>query len=204
MFGPFVNIFRDLFGIHSPSTVFEGFGKNIVEGLLNGLKETWKSVIEWITNKITWLSNKLSGIAGNVKSAFTGGGNSNAKTNSRSTLFSAPKASTPYAANPAFATLNTTPIPKLATGAVIPANKEFLAVLGDQKHGTNIETPLGMIEEAVINAIAKVNAASQNNNGGGQEINLNLTVECEGYRLIQLFKKLDGEYFKQTGRHVMA
>lgn len=39
-------------------------------------------------------------------------------------------------------------IPKLATGAVIPPNREFLAVLGDQKNGTNIETPLSTMVEA--------------------------------------------------------
>ena len=33
-------------------------------------------------------------------------------------------------------------LPRLAQGAVIPPNREFLAVLGDQKSGTNIETPL--------------------------------------------------------------
>lgn len=40
-------------------------------------------------------------------------------------------------------------IPQLAQGAVIPPNREFLAVLGDQKHGTNIEAPLSTIQEAV-------------------------------------------------------
>jgi phage-related protein len=39
-------------------------------------------------------------------------------------------------------------IPKLATGAVIPPNSEFLALLGDQKRGTNIEAPLDTIVEA--------------------------------------------------------
>ena len=33
-------------------------------------------------------------------------------------------------------------LPRLASGAVIPPNREFMAVLGDQKSGTNIETPL--------------------------------------------------------------
>lgn len=46
-------------------------------------------------------------------------------------------------------------IPKLAQGAVIPANNEFLAVLGDQKQGTNIEAPLDTIVEAVMIAMAK-------------------------------------------------
>ena len=40
-------------------------------------------------------------------------------------------------------------IPLLAQGGVIPPNREFLAVLGDQKHGTNIEAPLATIQEAV-------------------------------------------------------
>ncbi|MBQ6852306.1 MAG: hypothetical protein IJO04_04675 [Oscillospiraceae bacterium] len=40
-------------------------------------------------------------------------------------------------------------IPYLAKGAVLPANKPFLAVVGDQKHGTNIEAPLTTIQEAV-------------------------------------------------------
>ena len=40
-------------------------------------------------------------------------------------------------------------IPKLAQGAVLPANKPFLAMVGDQKHGTNIEAPLTTIQEAV-------------------------------------------------------
>ena len=39
-------------------------------------------------------------------------------------------------------------IPKLARGAVIPPRQEFAAILGDQKHGTNIEAPLETIKQA--------------------------------------------------------
>ena len=39
-------------------------------------------------------------------------------------------------------------LPRLAEGAVIPPNKEFAAILGDQKHGTNIEAPLDTIVNA--------------------------------------------------------
>jgi len=31
----------------------------------------------------------------------------------------------------------------------LPANKPFLAVVGDQTHGTNVEAPLATIQEAV-------------------------------------------------------
>jgi len=40
-------------------------------------------------------------------------------------------------------------IPYLAQGAVLPANRPFMAVVGDQKHGTNVEAPLTTIQEAV-------------------------------------------------------
>lgn len=40
-------------------------------------------------------------------------------------------------------------IPYLASGAVIPPNKEFMAVLGDQSHGNNIEAPENLIRRIV-------------------------------------------------------
>ena len=40
-------------------------------------------------------------------------------------------------------------IPRLAQGAVIPPNREFLAVLGDQRHGTNLEAPEDLIRKIV-------------------------------------------------------
>ncbi|MFV0516513.1 MAG: hypothetical protein ACK5MV_03885 [Aminipila sp.] len=46
-------------------------------------------------------------------------------------------------------------IPRLATGAVIPPNSEFLAILGDQKNGTNIGAPLSTIEQAVDNVLSR-------------------------------------------------
>lgn len=44
-------------------------------------------------------------------------------------------------------------VPALAQGAVIPANREFLAILGDQKNGTNIETPLATMVQAFRQAM---------------------------------------------------
>lgn len=45
-------------------------------------------------------------------------------------------------------TLPTFNLPRLAKGAVIPPRQEFAAILGDQKHGTNIEAPLDTIKQA--------------------------------------------------------
>lgn len=46
-------------------------------------------------------------------------------------------------------------LPRLASGAVIPPNREFLAVLGDQKSGTNIETPLETMLQAFRQALSE-------------------------------------------------
>ena len=46
-------------------------------------------------------------------------------------------------------------IPYLARGAVIPPRSEFLAVLGDQKNGRNLEAPEGLIREIIDDAFAK-------------------------------------------------
>lgn len=46
-------------------------------------------------------------------------------------------------------TISVPRIPRLAQGAVIPPNREFLAVLGDQRSGNNIEAPEGLIRRIV-------------------------------------------------------
>lgn len=76
-------------------------------------------------------------------------------------------------------------IPKLATGAVIPPNSEFLAILGDQKHGTNIEAPLETIMDA-LRAVMK-------------EQNLKVVFEVEGDPN-GLFRVTQREAVKYTNR----
>ena len=50
---------------------------------------------------------------------------------------------------------STATIPRLAQGAVIPPNREFMAVLGDQTQGTNIEAPLETIKQALAEVMAQ-------------------------------------------------
>ncbi len=56
-------------------------------------------------------------------------------------------------------------IPRLATGAVIPPNEEFLAVLGDQKRGNNIETP-----EALLRKVVREESGKGSSDGSVTEI----------------------------------
>ena len=61
-------------------------------------------------------------------------------------------------------TISLPKVPELAQGAVIPPNKEFMAILGDQSHGTNIEAPLDTIKQAVAEVVG--------NNGSAEMIQL--------------------------------
>ena len=54
-------------------------------------------------------------------------------------------------------------IPMLASGAVIPPRSEFLAVLGDQKNGRNLEAPEGVIREIIDDAFARHQQGSSGN-----------------------------------------
>ena len=76
-------------------------------------------------------------------------------------------------------------IPALAKGAVIPPNREFLAVLGDQKHGVNIETPLDTMIEAFRTAL------SDGDYGG--ETSVSFTIELDGDTLYKGVKKAENK-----------
>lgn len=81
-------------------------------------------------------------------------------------------------------------IPRLAKGAVIPANREFLAVLGDQKHGTNIEAPADLIRQIVREEIG--NAA------GGTHVTIVLD-SVDGKKLFDAFVRENNAVVRATG-----
>ena len=60
VFKPFIDGFKDAFGIHSPSTVMKKQGVYIIEGLLEGLlefpKRIAKTIKEWGKNLIDWFT----------------------------------------------------------------------------------------------------------------------------------------------------
>lgn len=115
---------------------FADAGKNIVENILHGLKSAWEKVIAWVKNAVSWIKGIFGGATSSVSNADTG---SRSSYNMR-----------------AMPALRSVEIPALAKGAVIPANRKFLAVLGDQTSGTNIEAPLSAIQQAVAQTFAEM------------------------------------------------
>ena len=110
-----------------------------------GIKGVVKSAVNGI---ITLLNGMLTGIGGALNGIVRA---------ANSLRFSLPEwipglGGKTFSPNLGYVTVPS--IPKLAQGAVLPANKPFLAVVGDQKHGTNIEAPLSLIESAVASGMS--------------------------------------------------
>lgn len=68
-------------------------------------------------------------------------------------------------------------IPYLASGAVIPPRSEFLAVLGDQKKGNNLEAPESLLRQIVREESGK---------GQGDGNTYNVTVNASGRKLLDI------------------
>lgn len=109
------------------------------------LKDALKAPINGVLSVIESMINKIIGGINNVVS----------KINTIPDIkFTNPFTGTEYKLGFSIPKLSSISIPRLAQGAVIPPNREFMAVLGDQSHGTNIEAPLDTIKQAVAEVLA--------------------------------------------------
>lgn len=82
-------------------------------------------------------------------------------------------------------------LPRLASGAVIPPNREFLAVLGDQKSGTNIETPLATMVQAFKQAM--------NETGGMGGRQITVVMQLDHRELGRAVYNLNNEETQRVG-----
>lgn len=89
-------------------------------------------------------------------------------------------------------------LPRLAQGAVIPPNREFMAVLGDQHHGTNVEAPLETIQQAVAITMQPLMDAmlAFAKSGGG---NIALTVNLDGRVVYENVVQRNNAIVRSTG-----
>ncbi|BCK01596.1 phage tail protein [Anaerocolumna chitinilytica] len=89
-------------------------------------------------------------------------------------------------------TIDKPKVPALATGAVIPPNSQFLALLGDQKKGVNIEAPL----DTIVEAFKKVGG-----NSNGENVMFHITLMLQsGKILLDTIVEAEKEVSNQTGK----
>ena len=124
------------FNEHVLSPIVDGYN-NLSNALVEGLSKTLESILNAIKVAVASAISTIQNLAETIRD-LTGKKSSAESSKSSTTSYSLMSA---YSAAPE--------IPHLAKGAVIPPNQKFLAVLGDQRSGTNIEAPLETIQEAV-------------------------------------------------------
>ena len=135
--------------------------KSAFEGIVNFIKVPINKAISIVNNAVGMINNAIGGI----ESAFSFG------------PWSVP---TPFGTktigfHATFPRVST--IPYLASGAVIPPRGEFLAVLGDQKKGNNLEAPESLLRQIVREESGK---------GQGDGNTYNVTVNASGRKLLDI------------------
>lgn len=135
--------------------------KSAFEGIVNFIKAPINQAISIVNNAVGMINNAIGGI----ESAFSfGPWNVPTPFGTKTIGFHAtfPRVST---------------IPYLASGAVIPPRSEFLAVLGDQKKGNNLEAP-----ESLLRQIVREESGKGRNDGN----TYNVTVNASGRKLLDI------------------
>ena len=123
--------------------------KDKVADIFGGIADTIKGILNKVIGIVNGAIGTVNSAIGGIESAFS---------------FGPWKVPTPFGSktigfSASFPRVPT--IPYLAKGAVIPPRSEFLAVLGDQKQGNNIETP-----EALLRKIVREETGGQQSGGG--------------------------------------
>lgn len=150
--------------------------KSVFKNLWNDIVGLLESAVNLIIQGVNWMISKLNTISFETPDWVPGIGGKSFGIN--------------------IPAINEISIPRLAQGAVIPPNREFLAVLGDQKQGTNIEAPASEIEAAVARGM-------QSGNGiyGGQ---LTITIKPASGLTRYLSYELDDESKRRGYKLVKA
>lgn len=152
---------------------WESLGQNMKEGLkagFSGVLEDMKKIIdEMVKNCETAIKNATKQLESLKKLSST----ANAVKN-------APQAS-------CYSGLS---VPHLATGAIIPPNSKFLAMLGDQTSGYNIEAPASLIKDMVLQGIQE---------SGGMGGVIELTVNLSGKQIHKEVVAVDKVFKTSTG-----
>lgn len=96
--------------------------------------------------------------------------------------------------------INIPQIPKLAQGAVIPPNREFLAVLGDNKRENEIVSPVSTMKQAFMEAMVEMGGMGQTTKEEHYYLNETELMSIM-YRLVRGGERLKGESLVNGGAY---
>ncbi len=130
--------------------------KDAFETALDWIEEKWETVWTGIDDFVRGILNSILGAVGGVITGFVDGING---------LIGGANKIAGFLGIGEIPLLVAPSVPQLAQGAIIPPNSQFLAVLGDQRSGRNIETPEALMRQIVREELEGLQ--------GGQEVTIN-------------------------------
>lgn len=117
---------------------WKGVGSDILNGLWDGLKSVWGSITSWVSDKVSWITSKFSNTKATVSAEYDLPDTQSYNLQKARAIVSPQVMSN---------------IPHLARGSVVPPNREFLAVLGDNTRETEVVSPLSTMKQAFLEAM---------------------------------------------------
>lgn len=215
VFQPFLNGFKDAFGIHSPSTVMAEMGGYLIEGLKKGitdmlpsLNEVIESLKQAVNGLITFINGTFSGDWGKawegIKDIFKGVFNGivsiaeNAVNYIVRALnrvsFDVPDWIPEIGGKTFGFQLQEVRLPRLASGTVVPPRAgEFAAILGDNKKETEVVSPLSTMKQALKEALQEAGGL-----GGGDIVGY---IYLDGKEMGASAVKFVRQEKKRTGKN---
>lgn len=127
--------------VHSASEVYYDLAGNMMLGLINGVHDNTHKTVNAFSSLFNAVLDKTDSFCSRFRTAINDALEGMRKAVNSTTISADGKIS--------YSKMPPVKIPRLATGAVIPPRAQFLAVLGDQSHGRNLEAPESLIRQIV-------------------------------------------------------
>ena len=172
IFGGIVNFIAGVF-TQDWDRAWEGV-KSIFSGIWNGMISVLETAINFFIKGINWLIEKINTISFTVPDwvPLVGG---------KTVGIHIPL-------------ISEVSIPRLAAGTVVPPNREFMAMLGDNKTETEVVSPLSTIRQAMAEAL-------EASGFGGGNIEVNLVVD--GATLARVIVPKINDMTRSAGKPVL-
>ena len=158
--------------------VFTGDWDLAWQGLVDIFKGAWNGIISLLEGAINFIINGINSLISGFNSILS---------------ISDTVAEALFGTTIRIPSISKVSLPRLATGTVVPPNREFLAVLGDNKQETEVVSPLSTIEQALENVMSRMGSASP------QQINL----VVDGKVLAKVIVPKINDMTRQAGRSVL-